>query len=84
MQINGSKAFTKSNIKLSADVAHITTCSDTKLSKNCKSYFSTGGSDFQETVLTSTEANSIAKSKGLTGLKMSTLRKSITKLVYLY
>lgn len=69
MQINGSKAFTKSNIKLSADVAHITACSDTKLSKNCKSYFSTGGSDFQETVLTSTEANSIAKSKGLTGLK---------------
>lgn len=69
MQINGSKAFIKSSIKLSADVAHITACSDTKLSKNCKSYFSTGGSDFQETVLTSTEANSIAKSKGLTGLK---------------
>ncbi len=69
MQINGSKAFLKSNIKLSPDVAYITACSDIKLSKNCKSYFSTGNSDFQETVLTSTEANSIAKFKGISGLK---------------
>ncbi|MEI2694025.1 MAG: hypothetical protein V9E90_03060 [Saprospiraceae bacterium] len=69
IQINGTKAFIKSNVKLSLDVSHITACNDTKLTKNCKYYFLLVGTEFQETTLTSTEANSISKTKNLTGLK---------------
>lgn len=69
IQIGESKLFSKNNIKLSTEVAHITACSDAKLSKNCKSYFAIGSNEYQETTLTSAEANSIAKSKSLSGLK---------------
>lgn len=69
IQIGESKLFIKNNIKLSTDVAHITACSDAKLSKNCKSYFAIGSNEYQETTLTSSEANSISKSKNLSGLK---------------
>ena len=69
IMINETKLFTKVKIKLTSDVAYITACSDAKLIKNCKSYFASGAGDYQETTLTSTEVNSIAKFKNLSGLK---------------
>jgi len=69
IQIGESKLFIKNNLKLTTEIAHITACSDAKLSKNCKSYFAIGSNEYQETSLTSTEANSISKLKNLSGLK---------------
>lgn len=67
--INSIKVFEKARVKITAAVAHITVCSDIKLSKNCKNYFQSGTNEFNETALTNSEANSISKQKGINGIR---------------
>ncbi|MBK6546904.1 MAG: hypothetical protein WAS55_06360 [Saprospiraceae bacterium] len=69
VEINSIKVFEKARVKITSEVAHITVCSDLKLSKNCKNYFQSGTNEFSETALTNSEANSISKQKGINGIR---------------
>lgn len=75
IQINGSKMYQKVSIKMTSEVAHVTACTDSKLSKNCKYYFQTMENEFLETSLSNIDANIILKSKGLKGVKNIGLEK---------